>query len=145
LELGSNYPEEIPYEDRQQTAYFESHDDSPEWWHVAPYNEKTNTCELETVERNCLYPMDAWVLAWMAHELGIEKDAQHLDDERGKWPRINDLLWDDRQQCCHFNRRWTAERMAVSSIHTRPRHFCHVAAGEGIARRPGGGRSRSIP
>jgi hypothetical protein len=55
LELGSNYPEEIPYEDRQQTAYFESHDDSPQWWHVAKYNEKTNTCELDTVERNCLH------------------------------------------------------------------------------------------
>ena len=123
LELGSNYPEEIPYEDRQQTAYFESHDDSPEWWHVAPYNEKTNTCELETVERNCLYTMDAWVLAWMARELGIEKDAQLLEDEHAEMAkRINDLLWDDRQQC-YFNRRWTAENGSFFNPHMAPDIF----------------------
>ena len=70
LELGSNYPEEIPYEDRQQVAYYESYDDSPEWWHVARYNEKTGTLEQDTVERNCLYAMDCWILAWMARLLG---------------------------------------------------------------------------
>jgi hypothetical protein len=109
LELGSNYPEEIPYEDRQQTAYFESHDDSPQWWHVTPYNEKTNTCELETVERNCLYTMDAWVLAWMARELGLTSDAVALEREHGEMAkRINELLWDEHKQC-YFNRRWTPE------------------------------------
>jgi len=107
LELGSNYPAEIPYQDRQQTAYFESHDDSPQWWHVAPYNETTNTCELETVERNCLYAMDAWVLAWMARELGRAQDAEELDREHASMAgRINDLLWDQRRQC-YFNRRWS--------------------------------------
>jgi hypothetical protein len=107
LELGSNYPEEIPYADRQQVAYFESHDDSPQWWHVAPYNEKTNTCELATVERNCLYAMDAWVLAWMARELGRPVEAAGLDREHAAMAqRINRLLWNPAGNC-YFNRRWT--------------------------------------
>jgi hypothetical protein len=107
LELGANYPQEIPYQDRQQTAYFESHDDSPQWWGgVAPYNEKTNTCELDTVERNCLYAMDAWILAWMARELAKEQEAAVLEREHAEMTsRINALLWDENKKC-YFNRRW---------------------------------------
>jgi hypothetical protein len=106
LELGSNYPEEIPYQDRQQVAYFESHDDSPEWWHVAAYNEKTNTCDLATVERNCLYAMDAWVLAWIARELSRPADAVKLEREHNAAAqRINSLLWNPEGNC-YFNRRW---------------------------------------
>ena len=106
LELGSNYPEEIPYEDRQQIAYFESHDDSPQWWHVAPYNEKTNTCELATVERNCLFAMDAWILAWTARELGRPAEAAELEREHvAMAQRINSLLWNPASNC-YFNRRW---------------------------------------
>jgi len=107
LELGSNYASEIPYEHRQQTAYFESHDDSPQWWHVAPYNEKTNTIELDTVERNCLYAMDAWILAWMAGELGLRQDAAELQREHTIMAeRINQLLWDFRRNV-YANRRWS--------------------------------------
>ena len=98
LELGSNYPDEIPYADRQQVAYFESHDDSPQWWHVAPYNEKTNI-EFDTVERNCMYAMDAWVLSWMARELGRPQDAAELDREHAAMAeRINRLLWNPAQR-----------------------------------------------
>jgi glycogen debranching enzyme len=106
LELGSNYPAEIPYEDRQQVAYFESHDDSPQWWHVARYNNDTNTIELNTVERNCLYAMDAWVLAWIAHELGRHKEAAALESEHAQMAeRINRLMWNPESNC-YFNRRW---------------------------------------
>ncbi len=106
LELGSNYPEEIPYADRQQVAYFESHDDSPEWWHVAKYNERTSTVELDTVERNCLYTMDAWILAWMARELGRHAEAAELEREHGVMAeRINRLLWNPGKNC-YCNRRW---------------------------------------
>ncbi|HZP01761.1 MAG TPA: trehalase family glycosidase [Terriglobia bacterium] len=106
LELGSNYPEEIPYEDRQQCAYFESNDDSPQWWHVAPYNEKTQTLEQDTVERNCLYANDCWVLAWMAHELGKPDDAAALMKEHQRMvDTINRLLWDPARQC-YSNRHW---------------------------------------
>jgi hypothetical protein len=106
LELGSNYPEEIPYEDRQQTAYFESYDDSPEWWHVAHYNEKAGTLEQDTVERNCLYAMDCWVLAWLARELGKADDAEALLAEHTRMAdNINRLLWDPSKGC-YFNRHW---------------------------------------
>jgi len=106
LELGSNYPEEIPYEDRQQVAYYESYDDSPEWWHVARYNEKTGTVEQDTVERNCLYAMDCWILAWMANLLGRAQEAAALEAEHKKMKgTINRLLWDPARQC-YYNRRW---------------------------------------
>ncbi len=106
LELGSNYPEEIPYEDRQQVAYYESYDDSPEWWHVARYNEKTGTLEQDTVERNCLYAMDCWILAWMASLLGRAQEAAALTAEHNKMMGvINRLLWDPARQC-YYNRRW---------------------------------------
>ncbi len=106
LELGSNYPEEIPYEDRQQVAYFESHDDSPEWWHVAAYNEKTQTCELDTVERNCLYTMDAWVLAWMARELGRTADAANWSGSTRRWRSGSIACSGMTAKNCYFNRRW---------------------------------------
>jgi len=106
LELGSNYPEEISYGDRQQVAYYESYDDSPQWWHVARYNEKTGTLEQDTVERNCLYAMDCWILAWMARELGRDEEAAHLEAEhRSMADTINRLLWDPVRRC-YFNRRW---------------------------------------
>ncbi len=106
LELGSNYPEEIPYEDRQQVAYYESYDDSPQWWHVARYNEETGTLEQDTVERNCLYAMDCWILAWMARQLGRTAEAAALEAEhRRMQSTINRLLWDPARSC-YFNRRW---------------------------------------
>jgi len=106
LELGSNYPEEIPYEDRQQVAYYESYDDSPQWWRVARYNGKTGTLEQDTVERNCLYTMDCWILAWMARQLGRAAEARQLEAEhREMVSAVNRLLWDPARRC-YYNRRW---------------------------------------
>ena len=123
LELGSNYPEEIPYEDRQQVAYYESYDDSPQWWHVARYNEKTGTLEQDTVERNCLYAMDCWVLAWMARQLGRNDEAAQLDAEHGRMSgTINRLLWDE-MRACYFNRRWQPENGSWFFPHQSPDIF----------------------
>ena len=106
LELGANYPEEIPYADRQQVAYCESYDDSPQWWHVAKFNEQTGTLEQDTVERNCLYAMDCWILAWLARQLGRAQEAAALEAEHLRMAAtINRLLWDPRHQC-YFNRHW---------------------------------------
>jgi len=106
LELGANYPEEIPYADRQQIAYCESYDDSPQWWHVAKFNEKTGTLEQDTVERNCLYAMDCWILAWLARQLGRVQEAAALEaDHHRMAATINRLLWDPRREC-YFNRHW---------------------------------------
>lgn len=106
LELGSNYPEELPYEERQQAAYYESYDDSPQWKGVARYNEKTGTLEQEPVERNCLYAMECWVLAWIADQLGRKEDAGVLRTEHLQIAaNINRLLWDSSRKC-YFNRHW---------------------------------------
>ncbi len=105
LELGSNYPEEIPAKARRQMACNESYDDSPQW-EAAAYNERTGTLELDTVERNCLYAMDCWVLAWLARQLGRQNEALALEAEHRKMAgTINRLLWDERRQC-YYNRRW---------------------------------------
>ena len=123
LELGANYPEEIPYADRQQVACYESYDDSPQWWHVARYNEETGTLEQDTVERNCLYAMDCWVLAWMARQLGRDDEAAKLDAEHGSMRAvINRLLWDGARGC-YFNRRWRPERESWFFPHQSPDIF----------------------
>jgi glycogen debranching enzyme len=83
----------------------ESYDNSPQWI-GAPYNEKTGTLEIDVVERNCLYAMDCWALAWLARRLGREQEASSLDAEHQKMTAaINRLLWDGERQC-YFNRRW---------------------------------------
>ena len=106
LELGSNYPDEVPYEDRQRVAYYESYDDSPQWWHVAKYNEKTGTIEQDPIERNCTYAMDCWALAWIADQLGYKEDVRALTAEHTRMKQtINRLLWNP-QKACYFNRRW---------------------------------------
>ena len=106
LELGANYPEEIGLAALQQTADYESYDDSPQWWQVAPYNSHSQTLELDTVERNCLYAMDCWILSWMAEQLGRTGEARALRQEHEQMKaRINRLLWDPERQC-YFNRPW---------------------------------------
>ncbi len=106
LELGANYPEEIPYADRQQVAYCESYDDNPQWWHIARFNEETGTLEQDTVERNCLYAMDCWILAWLARQLGRVAEATALEAEHRRMAAtINRLLWDPKRGC-YFNRHW---------------------------------------
>jgi hypothetical protein len=106
LELGANYPEEIPYDARQQTAYFEGYDNSPQWWHVAHYNNQTQTIEQDTVEINCLYALDCWILAWMANQLGRAADATALTAEHRRMvATINRLLWDSSRGC-YYNRHW---------------------------------------
>ncbi|MEI6781434.1 MAG: trehalase family glycosidase [Verrucomicrobiota bacterium] len=106
LELGSNYPEEIGFEARQQSAYYESYDDSPQWWGVARYNTNSQTLELDTVERNCLYALDSWMLAWMAEQVGKSGEARALRREHEQMKeRINRLLWDPERKC-YFNRPW---------------------------------------
>lgn len=106
LELGANYPEEIDDIYRQQVASFESHDDSPQWQKHVRYNPQTQTLEIDTVERNCLYALDAWVLAWMAQQLGYADDAKALTAEHAEMAqRINTLLWVEGDGC-YFNRAW---------------------------------------
>ncbi|MCX6632357.1 MAG: trehalase family glycosidase, partial [Candidatus Solibacter sp.] len=119
LELGSNYPEEIPYASRQQVAYYESYDDSPQWWRVAKYNERTGTLEQDTVERNCLFAMDCWILSWLARQLGRLQEAAALEAEHLRMAAtINRLLWNPRRQC-YFNRHW--------DNHDGDRFFPHVS------------------
>jgi len=104
--LGANYPEEIPYDAREQTAYYEGYDNSPQWWHVAHYNNETQTIEQDTVEINCLYALDCWILAWMANQLGRAADAAALAAEHRRMvATINRLLWDSSRGC-YYNRHW---------------------------------------
>jgi hypothetical protein len=106
LELGCNYPQEIPYEDLLQNSYFEASDDSPQWKGVTRYNLQTQTLEQDTVERNCLYAMDASMLSWMAKQLGRAQEAAQLSAEHETMrARINAMLWDPRR-ACYLNRRW---------------------------------------
>ena len=68
--------------------------------------EKTGTVEQGTVERNCLYAADCWLLAWIANELRKSEDAASLTTEHRRMAgTINRLLWDPQRKC-YFNRHW---------------------------------------
>jgi len=139
LELGSNYPEEIPVEDRQQVACCESADDDPQWFGVTRYNEKTNTLEQDTVERNCLYAMDAWILAWIAQELGHGAEAARLRAEHAtRADRINRLLWDPAKKC-YFNRRWEPKDGSIFFPQIGPDIFFSL-----LGKIPDAGRSEAL-
>jgi hypothetical protein len=106
LELGCNYPAEIPAKFLRDRACFESHDDSPQWHDGVPYNPVTQTLELDTVERNCTYACDCWVLAWLADLLGEASDARALRAEHQRIAaRINEMLWCPRRSV-YLNRPW---------------------------------------
>jgi hypothetical protein len=67
--------------------------------------------------------MDAWVLAWMARELGLTSDALALEREHAEMAkRINELLWDEHKQC-YFNRRWAPQNGTFFNPHMAPDIF----------------------
>lgn len=122
-ELGSNYPDELPHEYRHARACFESHDDSPQWKDHGVYNPTTQTVELDTVERNCTYAADCWVLAWMADQLGEQSDARMLRAEHARIREtINQLLWSPSRGCYH-NRRWASVDGDWHTPHVAPDVF----------------------
>jgi hypothetical protein len=108
LELGANYPEELPLAKLHQRACFESHDDSPQWFDSgAKFNSQTGTLEIDTVERNCMWATDCWTLAWIARQIGRVREAELLEaDHAAMADRINRLLWCEKRQC-YMNRRWS--------------------------------------
>ena len=116
-----------PYVAKAQYAYFETYDDSPQWTDgvffktvrglrdvteadvtdVAKYQDATHTANLYTLERCCLYAVDAECLAKMARELGLEEEAAaHEADRRRMCEMINTRMWDEADGCyynLHFD------------------------------------------
>ena len=116
LEWGSNrepyyeYPQlcadEVNIRHSAQAAKWESGLDNSPMYDDAPFNEQTNTLELDDVGLNSYYALDCESLAAIAEYLGKHRDADRYREEyKAIRRRINDLLWDE-QNSIYCNRHW---------------------------------------
>ena len=109
-----------PYVAKAQYAYFETYDDSPQWTDGvffktvkgltnitendvtdrAKYLEGKNTVNMYTLERCCLFALDAECLALIAGELNKPEDAlQYRAEHQVMAQRVNERMWDEKDGC----------------------------------------------
>jgi hypothetical protein len=116
LEWGSNrephyeYPQlctdEVHIRHGVQAAKWESGLDNSPMYDDVPFNEETNTLELDDIGLSCYYAMDCEALAAMAECLGRKGDAARYRKEYDALKKqINELLWDD-EHGVYCNRHW---------------------------------------
>ena len=126
LEWGSDtnlVPEAVPPWEKEasgkQRAMWESGQDDLPNWDGTTFNEKTGTLEMDCVDLNSLYALDAYCLAQIADFLGIETDKKKFQDEYDKIKRlINQLLWNEKEGF-YFDRYWNGQfsrRKAASNF-----------------------------
>ncbi|HUU98924.1 MAG TPA: trehalase family glycosidase [Phycisphaerae bacterium] len=116
LQWGSNrepyyeYPQlctdETNIRHSAQAAKWESGLDNSPMYDDVPFNEQTNTLELDDVGLSSYYALDCESLAAIAEYLGKHRDAARYREEyKAIRQRINDLLWDE-QNSIYCNRHW---------------------------------------
>lgn len=109
-----------PYVAKAQYAYFETYDDSPQWTDGvffktvkgltnvterdvtdrAKYLSGKNTVNMYTLERCCLYALDAECLALIADQLGKPEDAvRYRAEHQAMAKRVNERMWDEADGC----------------------------------------------
>jgi len=90
----------------KQRAMWESGQDDLPNWDVASYNEHTGTLEMNCVDLNSLYALDAYCLAQIAKFLNRENEAAQFTAEYEKIKRLmNQVLWNEKEGF-YFDRHW---------------------------------------
>ena len=124
-----------PYVAKAQYAYFETYDDSPQWTDgvffktvkgmqnvteadvtdIAKYQMNTHTANLYTLERCCLYAVQAECLAKIARELGCPDEALGFDEDyRRMKALVNESMWDE-EDGCYYNLHFDGQLRKVKS------------------------------
>jgi len=105
---------------RMRAGWESGQDDLPNW-DDAPFNERTGTLEMNCIDLNALYALDAWSLAEIAAVLGRAADAERY---RGQYDAmkalINARLWNEREGF-YFDRFWDGRfsvHKAASAFYT---------------------------
>jgi hypothetical protein len=89
-----------------QAAKWESGLDNSPMFDDVPFNEQTNTLELDDIALSSYYAMDAEALAAIAACVGKEREAARYRREYEVMQRrINELLWDE-ERGIYCNRHW---------------------------------------
>lgn len=103
----------------KQRAMWESGQDDLPNWDEATFNDQTGTLELNCVDLNSLYALDAYCLAQLAEFLGKEEDRQKFLAEYENLKRlINQYLWNDKEGF-YLDRYWDgrfSSRKAASNF-----------------------------
>ena len=112
-------PWEVNAPGRQRAMWESGQDDLPNWDN-AGFSSETDTLTMNCLDLNCLYTLDAWCLAQIAHILGKTEDhRKYLDEYEAMKTLINNLLWNDAEGF-YFDRYWDgtfSTRKAASNFY----------------------------
>jgi len=126
LEWGSDttlVPAKVPEQEKdasgKQRAMWESGQNDLPNWDEAGFNEQTGTMNMNCLDLNCLYALDAWCLAQIANVLKIRQDYRlYLNEYERLKELINNEFWDE-QEGFYFDRFWDgsfSEKKAASNF-----------------------------
>ncbi len=106
--------------DRLKRAMFESGMDDSPLWEEATFDDKRWVMNLNALDLNCLYALDAWCLSKIAGTLGRTEDAaQFMAEYDALKDRINERMWNE-EAGFYFDQRWggrLSSRKAASSFY----------------------------
>ncbi len=90
----------------KERAMWESGMDDLPSWDEASFSPETQTLNMNSVDLNSLYALDAWCLAQIANILNYAADHQsYLSEYEAMKELINNNLWDDKEGF-YFDRFW---------------------------------------
>lgn len=90
----------------KQRAMWESGQDDLPNWDEAGFNDRTGTMEMNCVDLNSLYALDAYCLARLAEFLGQEEDRKKFLEEYERIKKLVNLyLWNEKEGF-YFDRHW---------------------------------------
>ena len=90
----------------KQRALLESGHEDLLNWDEAIFNNDTGTLQINCLDLNCIYTLDAWCLSQIAGILGRDVQASSFLQEHEKMRSlINSVFWDEREGF-YFDRSW---------------------------------------
>ncbi len=118
--IAQNVPSwEEGAEGKQRAMWESGQDDLPNWEHTY-YDPYTQTLNMNCVDLNSLYALDAWCLAQMAIILNKRGDYQsYMSEYETMKELINNTLWDESEGF-YFDRYWDgrfSKRKAASNFY----------------------------
>ncbi len=107
--LGKKIPKwERNVPGRVRAGWESGQDDLPNFDN-APFNERTNTLEMDCIDLSSLYALDSWAMGKMALIIGKKEDARKFFEEyKGVSHKINSYLWNPKEKF-YFDRFWNGK------------------------------------
>lgn len=104
--VAANVPASEKDASGKQRAMWESGQNDLPNWDEADFNARAGTLDMNCLDLNCLYALDAWCLAQIANVLKIRQDYRlYLNEYERLKELIQDEFWDE-QEGFYFDRFW---------------------------------------